>query len=1107
MNPLVRAIVERGASLRERLGQAFISSAEPTDQSGLLAAWKKAAADDDETRFSLRLAALGLTTETAWKAVSDVSLVSPEHLPTWTGILADLVSFLQSLQNSPAPADPSPGSLPADPASAWCAPIVQWSRHLLDGRFSELPLSALFRGENDTVDSASLCRVEESLTAWLSMRLSRIAESSLSLRFSVFQNTRLPGFLAEYDPRTREVARQAFVEWLDAEGRLRLFEEFPGLARLTAIVIEQWLGAALEMLQRFAADRAQVVATLLNGIDPGALANVKAGLSDPHGRGRSVIRLIFADGRSIMYKPRDLKVDQAWEEMTHRLEDVLPGSRFGACRVLPHAGYGWMEFAPTAPNPNPNPNPNPTSDSGLTSSPADNSQQRQKRVFRHAGIVAAVVAALGSTDLIRDNAIDGIDGPVLIDLETLFPCPPRPAGETLTPSLIRDSVLASFFPPCWESDSSQASGIGGMNVLAGDCSSALADVESGWNDAVAALRRNPEALLPCGLEDRLGRARCRVIIRDTSLYERILKASWQPEALRSGVARSLGIERLFGLRASPDLFAALLGRCAVEVDAIENLDIPRFEVEAGGHDLFASCPEAPALLLGCFPRSPLAESRAGLNTFLNEGRENIDRRLFLESCRYLHPLEYSGQWEGKIPDPEALAAHPPPPIVPGPVSAGQNPHVSPALATAATTSPDRQILKQRLRNEALAIGERLLADGIPTSRGTITWLVPAVIRPAAFTKDGVAGTPQYLYRRFDPMNGFVMSGQAGVALFLSALSRLDDRFRTPAKKAWRWFDLFLQDPLLTRGVGIGGVEGLGSIILSLSLASRLLDDPSLRQAVQRFLSFLTPKLIDQDRSFDVIAGAAGTVLSLYGAERRLFVETNAANDTASPAAALRATLRTTAAYAANHLLRHREQKNPGETGWPTLEGASISGFGHGVAGIAAALHLAAGQTGNPEFSRVVSEALAFEKTRFRPEAGNWLAFDSTDDEPVFWHQWCHGAAGIGLSRLLMADLAVAHEDIETAVKAVANVVLPTDHVCCGESGRLLFLLEAGRQCHRDDWENLAWTGLENMLARLGAPAGRFRLPDDEGSSFPTPGLFRGTSGIGLLLLHFLGTTR
>src|SRR5262249_54718157 len=85
---------------------------------------------------------------------------------------------------------------------------------------------------------------------WLLQRLAGVAEEVLQLEFSLF---RAQHTLWRKAPERRELY-QAFVARYQGEGLLSLFQEYSVLARLLIVVMEQWIEACREFLQRLTGD-------------------------------------------------------------------------------------------------------------------------------------------------------------------------------------------------------------------------------------------------------------------------------------------------------------------------------------------------------------------------------------------------------------------------------------------------------------------------------------------------------------------------------------------------------------------------------------------------------------------------------------------------------------------------------------------------------------------------------------------------------------------------------------------------------------------------------------------------------------------------------------
>jgi len=156
-----------------------------------------------------------------------------------------------------------------------------------------------------------------------------------------------------------------------------------------------------------------------------------------------------------------------------------------------------------------------------------------------------------------------------------------------------------------------------------------------------------------------------------------------------------------------------------------------------------------------------------------------------------------------------------------------------------------------------------------------------------------------------------------------------------------------------------------------------------------------------------------------------------------------------------------------------------------------------------QFLEAAQEAIAFEKSVFIPELGNWPSFrpSVSKDNLTCMCAWCHGATGIGLARVSTLDILDTpeiHQDIETAINTTINYGLSDiAQLCCGNMGRVEFLLTAGSKLNRPELLELAMQLANQVIARAKSQGhyGYGRILDFH------PGFFQGAAGIGYELLR------
>ena len=151
-------------------------------------------------------------------------------------------------------------------------------------------------------------------------------------------------------------------------------------------------------------------------------------------------------------------------------------------------------------------------------------------------------------------------------------------------------------------------------------------------------------------------------------------------------------------------------------------------------------------------------------------------------------------------------------------------------------------------------------------------------------------------------------------------------------------------------------------------------------------------------------------------------------------------------------MREAVELDDGSVMWHTTGNLTLDGFSHGTAGIALGLARLAGRTGESRFGALAGRAILGESRRYDAGLGGWPDRRRASGERVAHTTWCHGSAGIGLSRLGLLRTAVAEKhqatvrrDLERAMVGVLASRPRLDHLCCGTAGETEFLLALGRE--------------------------------------------------------------
>jgi lantibiotic modifying enzyme len=284
------------------------------------------------------------------------------------------------------------------------------------------------------------------------------------------------------------------------------------------------------------------------------------------------------------------------------------------------------------------------------------------------------------------------------------------------------------------------------------------------------------------------------------------------------------------------------------------------------------------------------------------------------------------------------------------------------------------------------------------------------------------------------------------------------------------------------------------VLYALTNISVLLDEPALIEDAIQVSRLFTDELISADKTLDVIAGSAGGILSLLA----LYRHTQSKEVLAK------------AIRCGEHLLKTPRMGEEGRRSWIGLGMGDniLNGISHGAAGFELALSSLSIASGRQDFMEAAKECYAFEASNYDSEEHNWPTLkDDQDGKPMnTWVcQWCHGAAGIGLSRIgsvkFGADFNSVAEDIKNATVCVKdNWPNRIDTLCCGTMGSIEFLNEAGQLLSNQDISSLANQRLAEIFSARQAN-GDYSWPVG-GTEFNL-GLFRGLSGVGYTLLRRL----
>ena len=805
----------------------------------------------------------------------------------------------------------------------------------------------------------------------------RLHDLSVRVLVARIRELSAAGALLGSTPRERYedfVARSLTVDF-----ERELADAFPLLVPLLRRAARQAVDHALSVLERLGADRPLL--TSLNVAPGDPLVGLDLGAGDAHRGGQSVAVLTFASGARLVYKPRDLRVDAAFQRVLAVLA-TWGATDLRTCAVLPRQGYGWMEFVPTA-------------------APADDAELPY---FERVGQLTAVLYLLGARDMHHSNVVcDGIS-PVAIDLETLLhPAIEARTGEGTAPDaseVFEDSVLRiGLLPTMVGNGTGRAIDLGGVGYRDGELSpyKSLVIRNRGRDDMTLALERRrlegrehaptvrPDSAdvraVAAAAERGFARAAAvalhnrerlhalvsacftgttvRYIHNPTAHYSQLLRLVTHPLFNRDPVARGLALQRIGLSRADDDPRL-----CRSEIRDLMEGDVPYFCVAV---DRLVVADSAGRPLGELLEEAPLVTALRRIGA-LDEAAVERQRRIV--RLAFVAKLPRSADLTGTT--------------APARGASGRGPGRRTAIRLAEHIADD------------------LVAHQLPGRSGApATWIGPAIgtVPEDEAWHPGVLGTGLY-------------HGSSGQALFLALLARLrgSSRYADAARRVLEPLAcrVVVPDPPGADVEVVGAYAGSAGPLYALAVAGEALDDAALVAAAVRGLPHVGATLADC-KEVDLVAGAAGVIAVALAVARRTTDDGD------------RAVCLGVAGAAAEHLVHVHPLARGGD------DPIGYTGFAHGSAGVHPQLRRLAAQRPDERAAgwlRLADRLEAHTRARYDRTARDWYADGRSGRRSS---GWCHGAPGIGLSRVAVLDAGLGGSRVlpgaEDELRRAAELIL------------------------------------------------------------------------------------
>ncbi len=1090
-------IVSQATFIYERLSNketlAFSSPFNEELANHRLNHWCQVSASGDWDNFYKRLEWNVWERETILQVLGRELEPETQALPNWALTLAEIIQTVAQLtQENIALLHRDPNN--PKPFEDIFLPLIWVGRQKLLTRLGAISLSS---------ENLPLKLLEESaylsLEEGLYQRLFYLLAKTLDFEFSHSRplGKSLLNLIIPTNKTTLDNKKyQTFVDKLLSDGLLEFFQKYPVLGRFISTTIDFWVESTAEFLQRLENDLLEInqffqpirelVDSVISENPIEKVKEIKSDLSDLHHQGRSVIAFTFESGLKLVYKPKKMGVEIAFnnflswlnQRFGNQLEEFgQEQAPFKILRILDEQTYGWVEYI----------DQNPCEDVAAA-----------KRFYLRAGRLLGLLYFIGANDFHHENLIACGDQLVMIDLETIMHHEAKWMEELedetaveLAMNQLSDSVLRTGLLPTWEfnidtSIAYDVSGLGSIDIQPAPVpfpvwksintddmylgyeridrplqanipmlnsqplcpNDYLKELITGFEQIYRFLVKQKESLLAAnGPLSPLQAQVVRFLFRSTKVYGAVLNKARGGEFLKHGLDWSIEVDILsrafLGNKNKPQAWPIL----EMELRAISQGDIP----------FFSASTISDAVNLGWEQTIPEYFKASCFNQ-VQERLEKMNETDLAQQVRIIQ-LAFQAKVAQSL-SPEL-----------GKVESHQQGKVAIATLT------DEQFL-----TKAIEIAKEIEEQAIIGSNGSLSWI-------------SLAYVPKAERFQLQPLGESFYDGNCGVAVFLAALARVtgDSQFENLSLKALQSLQKFLQTSdaesikIFADNFGIGGGVGLGAIIYCLVKIRQFLNLPHLSQEAQKVAQFMTQEIIDKDTNFDIVKGAAGTILALLA----LYQDTGATF------------VLDKAQACGQHLLKFCDLSY----GEKADIYKPLTGFSHGAAGIAYALLRIYEVTQDSDYLKRAQKAIAYENRHFLTEFGNWRQVIPTDEPsapPVFWSTWCYGAPGIGLGRLGGLSSYKTEEilaNIEAALKTTQETPLQeVDHLCCGNLGRCEVMLVAAHKLSSPQWHSAAQE-LATQVANRASQTGKYELFANLPTSVFSPCFFQGMAGIGYQFLR------
>ncbi len=330
--------------------------------------------------------------------------------------------------------------------------------------------------------------------------------------------------------------------------------------------------------------------------------------------------------------------------------------------------------------------------------------------------------------------------------------------------------------------------------------------------------------------------------------------------------------------------------------------------------------------------------------------------------------------------------------------------------------------------------------------------------------------------KLSPISIDLYNGSLGIVLFLGILAKEtnDEKYKKYAVAGLNYIENKLAHTKLQSTSAFSGYSSLSYVYAYLG---KIWSDQKLINQSREYINKIDSLLIKNETTYDFVGGLSGSLLVLV----RLYEEFNFTE------------LKPICDLIAQKLLNQASNQIKTNT--------LLTGLAHGASGYAWPLLEYAYKMDQNHLLNDILAILNYENSKVSDNQDNWLDLRENEsfDAPAFW---CHGAGGIGISRLMMSQI-IENTNINGDLQKCINVLMTkgfgtSNTLCHGDFGNLDFLLTYAQVTKNNEYIKISREIGRHVLKQK-EENGQWNL--DQHGDVNILGFMIGISGIGFELLR------